>query len=173
MTGESTDSGTSARRQRELARWVPAALVHLDTHTFADVDLDYLVDPPPVQAAVEALLCLRDALALGREALGDVQGAAVIPIDGSSLELKTDFPPIAGFLEQPWQYGPGLPVPTLYLLRPGAWQEATGAEEYRYPVSVSAVVGSGFHGYYRCLRSSEDAARGWEYSRHFVVRSSG
>jgi hypothetical protein len=166
------DSDWSARRQLELARWVPAALVHLDTHTFADVDLDYLFDPPPVQAAMEALLCLPDALALGRETLGDVQGAAIIPIDGSSLELRTDFPPFEASLEQRWQYGPGLQVPTIYLLRPDAWHEATGAEEYRYPVSVSALLGSGFHGYYRCLRSSEDAARGWEYSRHFVVRSS-
>jgi hypothetical protein len=159
------------QRDAVVAAWVASALIELDAADFAQVDIDYLFDPAPRLAARATLDCLRVAVQLGRESLPDLDGMAVIPVDDSESEMAIEAPSWDHILDQDWQYGPGLTVPGLYLVNPAIWRRQAAVEEYRRPVAVEELMGPGYAGYYRCWRTSEDAERGWEYSRDFLIRT--
>lgn len=152
-----------------LSRW---ALPELTADGFAQIDLDELLEDPPVQAVRTGLRCLQIAVAEARRTHADVDGILAIPLPCSDLLVK-DAPEFEEVLAEPWTYGPGREVPGLYLVRGTLWRTYAPVEEYRRHLSTSGSLPSGYVTYYRTWRSEDDAARGWEYARTTYVRTSG
>lgn len=98
--------------------WADRALHELTTADFAQVDLDDLLREPPALAVEAAMNLLQWAVAKARRVDPDVDGIVTIPLPWS-VSLSHDSPSLADLVAQPWEYGPGLHVPGLYLVNPG------------------------------------------------------
>lgn len=137
---------------------------------FAQIDLDELINDPPALAVAEALQAVQIALELARPLEPAIIGLVTIPLEPSE-SLVTESPDLEQFLTTPWTYGPGLPVPGVYLMPPELLEEVVD-DEFRLDITHTGQLPAGFVAYYRCWRGSDEAARGWEYDRTIYIRSS-
>jgi hypothetical protein len=157
--------------EAEIASWWERWAAHeLLESGFAQIDIDELVDDPPQRATAEAVKALEVALGIARRFDPATMGLVTIPLEPSGT-LVTDSPNVAELFATAWIYGLGRVVPGIYLLSPSI-HDAMEHEDFRLDLTDSTgVLPDGFTAYYRCWRTEDEAARGWEYDRTVYVRS--
>jgi hypothetical protein len=149
--------------------WERYAQREVSGDKFAQIDLDELIDDPPALAVAEALEAVQIALELARANEPAIIGLVTIPLEPSE-SLVTESPDLEQLLTTPWTYGPGRPVPGVYLL-PSDLLEEVVDDEFRLDITHTGQLPPGFIAYYRCWRGPDEASRGWEYHRTIYVRS--
>lgn len=157
--------------ESQVGAWLAGyALAELAQSGFAQVDIDELLDPPPARAVSTMLDCME--LAVARVTAEDVQvaGMVVIPlpfVDDQALP-PTNHPTLTDLLHVDWVYGPGLEVPGLWLLSPGAEKPDPEVEEYRLGLPRSDREHQIWYRAWRTLDERERFPQEW--SRALYIR---
>lgn len=147
-----------------VARWIRRAASEVSEHGFAQVDLDDLLGAEPPYAAAIGIECLELMMA-ARPGSSDLDGLLTIPLDSaSSWEGSTSS--LDELLAGTWTYGPGHPVPGLYLVHPLHWRLVEAVEEHKLPLEDPNLP-QGWKAYYRAWRTPGDP----EFNRAVYVRT--
>lgn len=117
------------------------------------------------------------ALAERRHTMPSVVGAVVVPLpDAEGLTLEA--PGLDELLDRPWVFGPGRPVPGVYLLADASWSlqwDGDTGEEYRRTLPTTSLLPAGHAVYYRTWKSFDgDSDRPAEFGRAvYIVTPAG
>jgi len=155
--------------------WASYGCRELTESGWTQVDLDDLLDPPPSKAAEVAVQCLIFAVRNARPAFPEVDGLLHVPLPYSNDEqVPLDHPTLAEVLRLEWDYGPGLVVPGIHLLRRSVTSTYESADEYRSKtLAGSDGLGDGLVAYYQARRTEVEEHRSGslEWDRDIVIRT--
>lgn len=144
-------------------RWVDVSRAEIHEHGFAQIDLvDLLGDSPRLGARV-GLECLQRIVAVLRPSTG-LDGLLTLPLEPGT-RWRMSSPPLDDLLATEWAYGPGLPVPGLYIVASSHWRVPDQMEEYKRP--LDGDLPEQFVAYYREWRVAGEN----ELNRCTYVRS--
>lgn len=155
--------------EEAVAAWIDRDAPSLVTKGWAQVDLDELLEPLPAFGARAGVDCLLEMRRYAQQ-FERTDPVLVLPLEAAPA-LVTTPASLRATLEHPWQYGPGLEVPSLYLVSFDLWRVHEYSEDYRVTILEDEINDKGLISYYRCWRSRGEAERGWEYSRAFYIRA--
>ena len=154
-----------------VTAWLAAGtFVELTTAGFARIDLDDLFVEPPPLAVRTGLLGAELAVILARHEVPGIDGLLTIPLPGSEA-LTRDSPTVPDMLAHVWEYGPGAPVPGVYLVEPHHWRVYEEVEEYRRHLSSGESLPPGWAAYYRTWRRQPASPSDSAYERAIYVRT--
>jgi len=155
--------------------WARHASTELTENGWTQVDLDALLEPPPVRAVEAAVQCLIVAVQTARAVFPDVGGLVHVPLPYSAhKQVPVDHPTLPDVLRLEWDYGPGRVVPGIHLLSGSRAQAYESVDEYRSKtLAGSDELGDGLVAYYKARRTEAEELRSgsFEWERDIVIRT--